>query len=241
VISLLKTARQTQSEALNFLVPGLVLHVQTLDGYINWTAMMFRDDKYRTIPFTACCGCNHDNWPVELCSSSFIWRQSLLIQCFNFLTLSVDLDRYSFLDVTISFRGEKGVHMCLREHGMRDDTYLSGEECTSAEPLPINTKQLNNVTMDKLKTKLEARLQVSDSCSRDLVLYVMRELSNVGCHTYHRRKNANGDWEFNEHISSKSFNGWKGEDWQPTWKQEHGIWNRMPLTFVDGMVLLLQD
>lgn len=47
--------------------------------------------------------------------------------------------------------------------------------------------------MEKLKTKLEARLQDSDSCSRDLILYVMRELSNVRCHTYHRRGNANGE------------------------------------------------
>lgn len=119
--------------------------------------------------------------------------------------------------------------MHWREYPMRDRI---------TEHAPTEIERQNNLIIRKLKSKFKARLQKSDLCNRDLIIAFIRQLDKVECQTSYRLETADGKWEFNKYVHSKSFTGWQGEYWGPNYV---GFWPRTPPSFVDGVVLSLQE
>lgn len=107
----------------------------------------------------------------------------MLLQCFDSLNLYISLDRYTNVEVAVSFRREKSVAVAIGDY-----IFDPNEENTSAQLPCVESKRLNDIVLERLKTRFETRLRDSRYCSRDLVLDLIGKLSNITSHTRYRRK-----------------------------------------------------
>jgi len=141
---------------------------------------------------------NHHLWFIWSTKMP-IWKEDLLLKCFHTITLSVDLRGYHIFSVTICFRGQNSIDVCL----LPQARVLNNERACEKY---IELKDLNERAVAKLKAKTLRRVRTFQSVEKKLVEEIASDLSRVGWHSFphfgpqHRMKKGSG-YSLMWHIS----------------------------------------
>lgn len=138
-----------------------------------------------------------------------IWKEDLLLKCFHTITLSVDLSGCYIFSVTICFRGQNSVDVCLLPQAR-----VSKSE--SAYEKYIELKDLNERATAKFKAKTLRRVRTFQSVEKKLVEDITNDLRRVGWHNYPQIRKSNNSYEIDWmwHISVPGTSAQEEEDFR---------------------------
>ena len=215
LLPLLMTSSKIQNEMLP-LLPGPRLCVEVQRGH-DTKAAVIRDSACNQTPsgiprLLDDLDRNHHLWFIWSTKMP-VWKEDVLLKCFHTITLSVDLSvdlsgNYIF-SVTICFRGQNSVDVCLLPQARVSETESAYEKC-------IELKDLNERAMAKFKAKTLRRVRTFQSVEKKLVEDIANDLRRVGRHSYPQIRRSNDSYEIDcmWHISVPGTSAQEEEDFR---------------------------